>query len=168
MSKSLVFASPPEKHILFGDLHAHTTYSFDAYNISLPMYGGEGSHPPADACDFARYCSALDFWSINDHAEGLTPLQWAQTKDVVRECNTVAGDPANPDMVTFLGWEWTQIGDKPGNHYGHKNVVLRDIEDERVPARPISAREQLFPGNFDPFGWPMRLLLIAAGDGNSA
>ena len=150
-----------EKQILFGDLHAHTTYSFDAYNISLPMYQGEGSHPPADACDFARYCSSLDFWSINDHAEGLTPRQWSQTRDMVEQCNAVAGDPANPDMVTFLGWEWTQIGSTPEDHYGHKNVILRGTAVSETPLRPISSRAQLFPGGTDPYGVMLRLLLIA-------
>jgi hypothetical protein len=150
-----------EKQILFGDLHVHTTYSFDAYNTSLPMYQGEGSHPPGDACDFARYCSGLDFWSINDHAEGLTQAQWSQTREMVRQCNAAAGDPANPDMVTFLGWEWTQIGDTPQDHYGHKNIVLRDTAEGDVPIRPISSREQLFPGGTDPYGLMMRLLLIA-------
>ena len=80
------------KSILFGDLHVHTTYSFDAFSISLPMYQGEGVHPPADACDYARFCSSLDFWSINDHAEGMTPAQWSQTRDMVRQCNAAAGD----------------------------------------------------------------------------
>ncbi|NND69664.1 MAG: DUF3604 domain-containing protein [Halioglobus sp.] len=150
-----------EKQVLFGDLHVHSTYSFDAYNISLPMYRGEGSHPPGDACDFARYCSGLDFWSINDHAEGMTPAQWAQTRDMVRECNAQAGDPAHPDMVTYLGWEWTQIGNTPEDHYGHKNVVLFDTQEGRVPVRPVSSREQLFPGGGDPYNLFMRLVLIA-------
>jgi len=128
------------KQILFGDLHVHTTYSFDAFLISLPMLGGEGTHPPADACDFARYCSALDFWSINDHAEALTPADWQATVDTIRKCNAVAGDPANPDIVAYLGWEWTQVGMTPEDHYGHKNVVLRDLEDGKIPTRPIAAR----------------------------
>jgi Protein of unknown function (DUF3604) len=152
-----------ERQILFGDLHAHSTFSFDAYNLSLPMYQGEGAHPPGDACDFARYCSALDFWSINDHAEGLTPRQWSRTRELVRECNAVAGDPGNPDMVTFLGWEWTQIGDTPETHFGHKNIVLKDTAEGAVPARPISSREQLFPSGENPFGKLMRLLFIVMG-----
>jgi hypothetical protein len=127
------------KQILFGDLHVHTTFSTDAFQTSLPMLQGEGAHPPADACDFARYCSALDFWSINDHAESLTPERWAETRESIRTCNEVAGDPADPDVVAFLGWEWTQVGATPAEHYGHKNVVVRDLADDAVPARPIAA-----------------------------
>ena len=160
-------AGPESKQILFGDLHVHTTFSFDAFNISLPMVHGEGSHPPADACDYARFCSDLDFWSINDHAEGLTPAQWAETRTMVRECNAVAGAPANPDLVTFLGWEWTQIGSTPENHYGHKNVVLRDTQEGFVPTRPISSRAQLFPGGANPYNAWMRLFLLATAEGES-
>jgi len=154
----------PQKQILFGDLHVHTTYSLDAFSVSLPMAGGEGSHPPGDACDFARFCSGLDFWSINDHAESLTPHQWRETKDAVRQCNAVAGDPDNPDLVTFLGWEWTQIGTTPENHYGHKNVVLLGTEEDEVPTRPIASRRELFPA-VNPFTLPVRLALIAGAPG---
>jgi len=131
---------PLTKQILFGDFHVHTTFSFDAFLMNLPIAGGAGSHPPADACDFARYCSGLDFWSINDHAENLTPRLWSETVEMVRQCNAVAGDPGNPDLVTYLGWEWSQIGSRPGNHYGHKNVVLLETGEGRIPARPIASR----------------------------
>lgn len=127
------------KQILFGDLHVHTTFSADAFMRSLPLLQGEGAHPPADACDFARFCSDLDFWSINDHAEALSPSHWKDTKESIRQCNAVAGDSENPDVVAFLGWEWTQVGQTPANHYGHKNVIFRDTEEENVPRRPISA-----------------------------
>jgi hypothetical protein len=138
------------KQILFGDLHVHTTFSADAFNISLPVVQGEGAHPVADACDFARYCSALDFWSITDHVEGMTPRQWTDTKNSIRACNASAGDPKNPDMVSFLGWEWTQIGSTPENHFGHKNVILRDIDEDKVPTRPIAAES--VPGTLAALG----------------
>ena len=131
------------KQILFGDVHVHTTVSFDAFISSLPMSQGEGAHPQADACDFARYCSALDFWSLTDHAEGLTARNWKETLEAMRQCNQVAADPKNPDTVAFVGWEWTQVGTAPENHYGHKNVILAHTEDELVPARPIAARSTL-------------------------
>lgn len=129
----------PSKRILFGDLHVHTTFSADAFMMSLPFSQGEGARPVADACDYARYCSGLDFWSINDHAESLTPRRWAETVDTIRQCEALAGDEDNPDLVSFLGWEWTQVGTTPEDHYGHKNVILRDLDDDEIPARPINS-----------------------------
>lgn len=129
----------PSKQILFGDLHVHTTFSADAFQRTLPLLQGEGAHPPADACDYARFCSGLDFWSITDHAEGLSPRLWKETRDSIRQCNALAGDPKNPDAVAFLGWEWTQVGTTPENHYGHKNVIFRDLDEGKVPTRPIAA-----------------------------
>jgi len=133
------------KQILFGDLHVHTTFSIDAFLFSLPSQSGTGAHPPADACDFARFCSDLDFFSFNDHAEGLLQKQWEETKKTTRTCNELAGPPDNPDLVVFPGWEWTQLAEEPASYYGHKNVIFRDTDDARLPARPISSRDPHLP-----------------------
>ena len=110
-----------EKQIFFGDLHVHTTFSQDAFFFSLPMLQGEGAHPPADACNFARFCSALDFFSITDHAEGITKDMWDKTIQATRSCNVVSSN-ADTDLIAFAGWEWTQMVGEAGNpdeHYGH-------------------------------------------------
>ena len=150
------------KQILFGDLHVHSTFSFDAFTLSLPMSGGDGAHPVSDACDYARHCSALDFWSINDHAVTLTPRRWSETIDAIRQCNDIAGDESSPDLVTYLGWEWTQVGMVPENHYGHKNVIIRGLDDTEIPTRPIAAG--LPPGLDDPAAlMPSTLFMGAYG-----
>src|SRR5205823_13589859 len=56
------------KQILLGDLHVHTTLSADAFIRSLPMRQGGGAHPPAHACDFARFCPRLDLGNRSDPA----------------------------------------------------------------------------------------------------
>ena len=153
--------TPPARQVLFGDLHVHTTFSTDAFLWSLPMAGGEGAHPIADACDFARFCSGLDFWSINDHAEATTPRRWQETREAIRECNAVAGNPENPDVVAFLGWEWSQVGVTPEQHYGHKNVILRDLDDAQVPSRVIAAAgpaTDALRGTFGGMPWYVPLL----------
>jgi hypothetical protein len=127
------------KQILFGDLHVHSSFSVDAFLLTLPTGGGTGRHPVADACDFARFCAQLDFFSMNDHAASLSQRRWRETVEAVRQCNETGVGGGDPDLVSFLGWEWTQMGSTPDNHYGHKNVVLRDLEDEAIPARPIAA-----------------------------
>jgi len=131
------------KMILFGDFHVHSTYSADAFMLSLPMLGGEGTHPPADACNFARFCSSLDFWSINDHAESLTTKDWQETIDSVRQCNEVSTQLGVPDTVAFLGWEWTQEGGLGRAHYGHKNIIFKGIDQDEIPLRPIAATSNL-------------------------
>jgi hypothetical protein len=140
MQAALEMGVTRPKQILFGDLHVHSTFSLDAFMMALPSGGGEGAHPVSDACDFARHCSAIDFWSINDHAVGLNPESWAETVEAIRQCNAVAADPGNPDVTAFLGWEWTQMGSRPENHYGHKNVIIKGLGEDDVPTRPISAR----------------------------
>ena len=151
-----------EKIILFGDLHVHTTYSSDAFLMSLPMLAGEGTHPPADACDFARYCSSLDFWSNTDHAEDLTPQDWIEIKDTIRQCNEVSGE-GSQDTIAFLGWEWTQEGGFGVPHYGHKNIILRDLEEARIPKRPIASSTVGFA--YMPFQAKLGLSSIKAFDG---
>ena len=127
------------KQILWGDTHVHTTYSMDAFYISLPlMHGSRGAFPPAFACDYARFISQIDFYVLTDHAESYTPRTWNDQVESIRQCNAISGEE-NPDLVAFIGWEWTQAGSTPETHYGHHNVFFKDYKEGMIPDRPIAA-----------------------------
>jgi hypothetical protein len=129
-----------DKQILFGDTHVHTTWSFDAFMFSLPMMNAsKGAYPPAAACDYARFIAQLDFYFLTDHAETYTNKRWQDALESVRACNALSGEADNPDMVAFLGFEWSQYGLTADQHFGHHNVLFRDIEPEMLPRRPIGA-----------------------------
>lgn len=129
----------PGTEILFGDLHVHSTFSTDAFVWALPLLRGEGANPLADACDFARYCSALDFWAITDHAEALTPARWTQSLQTMQQCEAQSSTGHVPDVIPFIGFEWTQVAPLPEDHYGHKNVIFRTLDANEIAARPIAA-----------------------------
>lgn len=130
--------------ILFGDLHVHSTNSIDVYVLSSPLLGGRGRVGPEAHCDFAYYCSQLDFWAITDHQEGAPADQWAQSKDAVQLCNAQhGGNDADADMVTYAGFEWQQSSHEPEDDWGHKNVIFRSEDDAELPARAIASAGQV-------------------------
>ena len=133
-----------KKRILFGDLHVHTTFSFDAFILNLPIAQGEGVHPVSDACNFARFCSGLDFFGVTDHAEGLTRREWLDSTKSLQQCSEISTNSGAEGVVPFLGWEWTQTSLDRSNHFGHKNIILKDLQTERIPARPISSNANQF------------------------
>jgi hypothetical protein len=148
-----------EDLILFGDLRVHSTWSADAHVMSLPLMQGEGVHPVADACDYARYCSALDFWGITDHAESLTPKRWRETVDAVRRCEEVSRASGSSDLLSFLGWEWTQVGLTADEHYGPRSVLLHGLADDEVPRRPVAASGFSGQAMRDKLPWTVRYLV---------
>ncbi|MEM1262598.1 MAG: DUF3604 domain-containing protein [Pseudomonadota bacterium] len=118
--------------IRFGDPRVYTTVSDAAFLISLPVFGGRGAATLGDACDFARYCSAVDFWAITDHAESLTPNRWQQTLEGAAQCTEVAASQSEAHDV-FVGFSWPF---DEGNGVPAHAVLLNQFGTTAKPPQP--------------------------------
>lgn len=103
-----VSSAPQERDLYWGDLHSHTTYSWD----------GVGNR----SFEYARSVSALDFYAMTDHSitpdeegtRGLSSRVWDQYVELAEKHN----DPGR--FVTLHAYEASF-----GRPYGHHNVYFR-------------------------------------------
>lgn len=134
----------PGPGIFYGDLHVHSTNSVDVFALKLPLFGHDGRVTPMDHCQFARYCSQLDFWAITDHQEGAPPSAWEESVAAVASCNAqYGGDGPEPELVTFAGFEWQQSAPTPETDWGHKNVIFEGSAASDLPTRAIASADQV-------------------------
>ena len=76
---------------------------------------------------------------MTDHAEASTPRKWGETIKAVQNCNKVNQDKNIKDLFSFVGFEWTQISENKEDHYGHKNVIFLETDNNLLPGVPFGA-----------------------------
>lgn len=131
----------PTGNVYWGDLHIHTQFSLDAYlgGMSQGRYARE-------AGQYVLYCSKLDFYAVTDHSEMLTTRDyWSEAIASARTMNEIGASRldsrGDPRIVAFTGWEWTQQGP-----WGHKNVILKWDDPQKLPPSPIRSLPGIFLG----------------------
>ncbi|GIS32521.1 MAG: hypothetical protein Ct9H90mP4_04350 [Gammaproteobacteria bacterium] len=72
--------------------------------------------------------------------ELLSSRDWKETISSIQQCSRDLDPDAEKDMVSFLGWEWTQTSLNPIDHYGHKNVIIRGLKDKGYSLKAYSCR----------------------------
>lgn len=91
----------------YGNLHSHSDFSRD-------RRGANGT--VANAFRSMYDVAELDFASVTDHAEWLTPLDWWEIRKATERWNRPG------EFVTFPAYEWTSFD------YGHRNVLFPDAQ----------------------------------------
>ena len=131
-------------NVYFGDLHSHSAYSNDAWQIQKFLLH-QTPVEPAGSIASAR-ARGLDFMALTDHAEQLNyqNLIYGQYGDEWANTQTQGNAGNAADMVVFLGYEFTKTGavkDEDENLVplpgaGHKCVIFRGTS---VPETPLGA-----------------------------
>ncbi|MEO1034770.1 MAG: DUF3604 domain-containing protein [Pseudomonadota bacterium] len=119
---------PTDAMIRFGDPRVYTTFSDQAFLLSLDEFGGQGPATLGDACDYARFCSAIDFWAATDHVATLTERRWRQTRETALQCQAVANADQAGAHDVFVGFSWPTTTDAQLNR--SRAIVLSDLDTD--------------------------------------
>jgi len=92
-------------HAYFGDMHSHSTLSWDA---------NAGAKPPAQAYAYAKHVAKTDFMAISDHTNGLPQANY----EIIR---TAAAAYDRPESL-FVAIAGQELGSLGATGYGHMNI----------------------------------------------
>lgn len=106
-----VLGAKPVESLYWGEIHSHTRFSIE-----------DGVGNPADAYDYARHVSGLDFYAMTDHARPpVGEYAAGLSQENYGEYNELADRFYAPDeFVTLHGYEASFYPP-----YGHVNVYFR-------------------------------------------
>ncbi len=105
-SLAVSFNAPAQTyHAYFGDMHSHSTLSWDA---------NAGAKPPAQAYAYAKHVAKTDFMAISDHTNGLPQANY----EIIRAA-AAAYDRPESLFVAIAGQELGSLG---STGYGHMNI----------------------------------------------
>jgi len=132
-------SSNPLKNPYFGDLHAHTSYSNDAFsfgtrNTPFDAYAfAKGKplqiEPPDAGGPITMIDRPLDFLAVTDHSESLDTAAWQSVQSAAAAANVPCS------FTSFVAYEWTLGGSGP--NMLHKNVIFAS---DKVPPNPLDSQ----------------------------
>lgn len=131
-------AEPPEGRWVWGDLHAHSGWSFDGCEDADALCAPRGDLP---ASDFFAQAEALDldFAALTDHAEAGTwsPDGGEVAYQVWEGQAEAVGAAQGGATLPVLGYEWTSFRDEEerGHPLGSHRTVLLSVTEPCTPAR---------------------------------
>ena len=121
--------------ILWGDLHAHSTYSYDAVQYE------HCTLLPAQA--LSTCIARLDFVALTDHAENEAPGYCTGEKWTNTLLQELAFQAASSNVIVFPAFEYTKTAPPYPDGTGHKCIICRDFE--HVPPRGYGQDVYLSP-----------------------
>lgn len=152
--------APSERRAYFGDLHVHSSFSFDSY------VEGNQLSDPREAYRFAlgesitlpggrqyRLTRGLDFTAVTDHAEGLADYRLCSAKDSRVYQSDYCVRARNSDLSAFGDFVGSLM-ERPVRRVAAMRDPMLDLDEaSRAPWVAIRAAAEEFnaPGRFTTF-----------------
>ena len=144
------------RNAYFGDLHIHTSWSFDAfiYNVRTSPHDaylfGKGAAIPHVSGDSIRMQRPLDFMAVTDHSEYMGVMMQMQDENSPLSQLDIAKRINDPDLAVSKK-AFGQIGFSIAMNMAYKSLIKADVIRSTWKKTVEAADEHYEPGTFTTF-----------------